>query len=60
MPKKKHQESQEDQSARFQETVLALTTAGELNPIVANETMEKIMALGAKARPESNDSSALD
>ena len=60
MPRKKHHESQEEQSKRFQETVRALTIAGELNPIAADETMEKIIASGTKARPESNDSSVLD
>jgi hypothetical protein len=60
MPKKKHQESQEDQSRRLQQTVRALVVAGELNPIAAYETKEKIIGSGTKARPESNDSSALD
>jgi hypothetical protein len=57
--RKKHFECQEEQSKRFQETVRAQTVAGELNPIAAYETMEKIIASGAEAPLESSDSSVL-
>ena len=43
MPKKKNQESQEEQSERFKKTVADLVAAGELNPTEANAAFEKLM-----------------
>ena len=43
MPKKKNQESQEEQSERFKKTVADLVAAGELNPTEADEAFEKLV-----------------
>ena len=43
MPKKKHQETQQQQSERFNKTVRDLVDAGELNPIDADTAFEKLM-----------------
>ncbi len=43
MPKKKNQESQEEQSERFKKTVADLVAAGELNPTEADRTLEKLV-----------------
>jgi hypothetical protein len=43
MPKKKMQESQEEQSERFRQTVRDLVDAGELNPIDADNAFERLM-----------------
>jgi polyhydroxyalkanoate synthesis regulator phasin len=43
MPKKKNQESQEEQSERFKQTVADLVEAGELNPTEAEMAFEKLM-----------------
>ena len=56
MPKKKRQDSQEQQSERFRKAVGDLVDAGELNLTEAAAAMEKIMATGAKKRPESGES----
>jgi len=56
MPKKKRQDSQEQQSERFRKTVGDLVAAGELNPTEADQAMEKLMATGAKKRPKSGES----
>jgi polyhydroxyalkanoate synthesis regulator phasin len=39
MPKKKKQETQEEQSERFRQTVRDLVTVGELNPTEADEML---------------------
>ena len=41
MPKKKKQESQKEQSARFKKAVRDLVDAGELNPTEAEEKFER-------------------
>lgn len=43
MPKKKNQESQEEQSERFKKTVADLAAAGELNPTDADEAFERLL-----------------
>jgi polyhydroxyalkanoate synthesis regulator phasin len=43
MPKKKNQETQEEQSERFRQTVRDLVAAGELNPIEADNTLDAIL-----------------
>lgn len=43
MPKKKNQESQEEQSERFEKAVRDLVDAGELNPTEAQEDFENLM-----------------
>ena len=43
MPKKKHQETQQEQSERFNKTVRELVDAGELNPTEADSAFEKLM-----------------
>ena len=42
MPKKKNQESQEDQSERFNKAVADLVAAGELNLTEADEKLERL------------------
>ena len=59
MPKKKSQETQAEQSARFKKAVLDLVAAGDLNPTEAAETMDRMVKAGARKRPESSDSSDL-
>lgn len=43
MPKKKNQESQEEQSERFRQAVRVLVDAGELNPTEADKAFDKLM-----------------
>jgi polyhydroxyalkanoate synthesis regulator phasin len=43
MPKKKNQESQEEQSERFKKTVAELVAAGELDPTEANTAFDNLM-----------------
>lgn len=43
MPKKKHQETQEEQSERFKQTVAELVAAGELSPTEADTAFDKLM-----------------
>jgi|688.fasta_scaffold164580_3 hypothetical protein len=43
MPKKKNQESQEDQSERFRKAVRELEAAGELNPTETDIVFDKMM-----------------
>lgn len=42
MPKKKAQESQEEQSERFRQAVRDATDAGELNPTDADRQFERL------------------
>lgn len=44
MPKKKNQETQAEQSARFRKAVRDLVDAGELNPIEADEAFERLIS----------------
>ncbi len=43
MPKKKRQETQQEQSERFKQAVRDLVAAGELNPTDADAAFERIM-----------------
>jgi hypothetical protein len=43
MPKKKRQESQAEQSARFKADAQRLIDAGELNPTEAEEAVERLV-----------------
>ena len=43
MPKKKHQETPEEQSARFRTEAQKLIDAGELNPTDAEATVDAIV-----------------
>lgn len=42
MPKKKNQETQAEQSARFKKAVRDLIDAGELNPTEADEALDRL------------------
>ena len=48
MPTKKHKETQEEQSERFNKTVRELVDAGELNPIEAEKGMERVLTKKSK------------
>lgn len=43
MPKKKREETQAEQSARFRAEVERLIEAGELNPLEADEVFDKLV-----------------
>jgi polyhydroxyalkanoate synthesis regulator phasin len=43
MPKKKKQESAEEQSERFREAVREMIDAGELNPTEADEAFDRLV-----------------
>ena len=47
MPKKKNQESQAEQSARFLAEVERLIAAGELNAIDAEEALDRLVSSAA-------------
>ena len=47
MPKKKRKESASEQSARFKAEVERLVAAGELNPIEAEKTLNKLVLSSA-------------
>jgi hypothetical protein len=49
MPKKKRQESQAEQSARFKADAQRLIDAGELNPTEAAEAVERLIRRSAKS-----------
>ena len=55
MPKKKHEESPEEQSKRFREEAQKLIDAGELNPTEADAAMDRLVRKAA-AKPPSADS----
>ena len=42
MPKKKHKETPEEQSARFRAEVERLVAAGELSPTEADEALDQL------------------
>jgi hypothetical protein len=48
MPKKKHHESQAEQSARFKRDAQRLIDAGELNPTEAAAALERLVATQKK------------
>lgn len=52
MPKKKHQETPEEQSARFRAEVERMIAAGELSPTDADVAMDRIVRR-SKTRPAS-------
>jgi len=52
MPKKKQQESPEDQVRRFEAEVQKMIGAGELNPTEADQKLERLLALTAKLQPK--------
>ena len=52
MPKKKTQETQAEQSARFLAEVERLIAAGELNPIEAESALDKLVGAQRKRAPQ--------
>ena len=46
MPKRKHNETPEEQSARFRAEVEKLIAAGELSPTEADETLDRLVRRG--------------
>ncbi len=50
MPKKKKQETQEEQSERFRAAVRQMIADGELNPTDADEAFDKLMGSVAPKR----------
>lgn len=50
MPKKKNQESQEQQSERFRKAVRDLVDAGELNPTEADKAFDRLVGKIKPAR----------
>ena len=55
MPKKKHKETPEEQSARFKAEVERLIAAGELSPTEADEAIERILRREGSAVPGGRD-----
>ena len=53
MPKKKTQETQTEQSARFLAEVERLIAAGELNPTEAEEALDKLVRASIRPPQES-------
>jgi len=53
MPKKKRQETQEEQSARFKREAQKLIDAGELNPTEADAAVDRIVRRSAEHRDSS-------
>lgn len=49
MPKKKHNETPEEQSARFLAEAQKLVDAGELNPIEAEAALDRLVRSQARA-----------
>lgn len=59
MPKKKKQESAEEQSERFRKAVRDMIDAGELNPTEADEAFERAMnGVRRPSTPPSDDCDA--
>jgi polyhydroxyalkanoate synthesis regulator phasin len=55
MPKKKNQETQAEQSARFKKAVRELIDAGELSPTEADDNFERLMrSQGIKRQTDSH------
>ena len=54
MPKKKNEESPEEQFKRFQKAVKDLEDAGELNPIEADERFERAVEKILPSQAESD------
>ena len=53
MPKKKTQETQAEQSARFHAEVERLIDAGELNPTEAEDALDRLLSESARRRESS-------
>jgi len=53
-PKKKREETQEEQSARFKREAQRLIDAGELNPTEAEAAVDRIVSLQEKKKIESD------
>lgn len=51
MPKKKAQETQEEQSARFRKAVRDLVDAGELNPTEADKRLDSLVKKAKTTSP---------
>jgi hypothetical protein len=51
MPRKKKQESPQEQSERFRRAVRDMIDAGELNPTEADEAFERLMGNVRSPRP---------
>ena len=58
MPKKKRQETQEEQSARFKREAQKLIDAGELNPTEADAALDKLVRRFAHAKPSAPSGSS--
>jgi len=58
MPKKKRQETQAEQSARFKRDAQRLIDAGELNPTEADERLKQILKAVAPTRLSKPNSDA--
>ena len=52
MPKKKNQESQEEQIKRFDQTVRDLVAAGELNAIEADDAFDRLLTKSAPVKKQ--------
>jgi polyhydroxyalkanoate synthesis regulator phasin len=50
MPRKKHQETQAEQTQRFRIKVQELIDAGELNPTEADAALDALVKKGTKGR----------
>lgn len=50
MPKKKHNETPEEQSARFRAEVERMIAAGELNPTDADRALDRLIRV--RSRPD--------
>jgi polyhydroxyalkanoate synthesis regulator phasin len=50
VPKKKHHETQAEQSERFRKTVRDLVAAGELDPTEADKAFEKLSSQSLRNR----------
>lgn len=55
MPKKKKQETQEEQSERFRAAVRQMIADGELNPTDADRAFERAMGLVSKQSSPPSD-----
>lgn len=51
MPKKKHKETQDEQSARFKAEVERMIAAGELNPTEADKALEGLVRKSRTGAP---------
>ena len=54
MPKKKHHETQAEQSARFKRDAQRMIDAGELNPTEAESALDALLRKGRKVDPDTS------